>query len=863
MPLDESTTATADARCPDPLDASATQVIEATPARALPANDATLAPYLLLRFATLPYRLLEDLRPPAATSAIIEQLAAEQAMAAEADVLTDGLFLLVSRIAADDKHYRRKVLQLKREAHGGSATALDAATLQRIGADLATIQQDLALVLARWLAAQTRWQAACAAAQDHLQRELAQVLRPRLRAALDAPLFRRALALASPGLIAHAHRETALPRKPQPDNFERSLLGYLVRASAKTSPFSSFMSTTALRLGGAATPPRLRQLSHDCRARLNRGVMTRIHRAAVLALGDDGPPLRANSTLTALGAQRFRALCDRDLVVLGRPWRQQVGSHFQLHGSLSEVLRATAEALPARVWRERFIAAGVEPQRADGLVAQLLGRGLLQWPDFTDAFDPAPEHSLLACLSDSGAARLEGARQGVAAMVAACDGIAGGGPDADRTGEVERIRSLEAAVHTDLNLAKAEPFQNVVLEDCWSSGVGDGIGIGAVPALGDVARFLATQIGVSPHYLRLRERFVARFGEGGRCDQVLDFLMESGTALVQPREYGDQRADDAAPPAPPGAQLAVTMQVQRLADGGADAPQIVVNKVFEGAGWLAARYGFGATPEHECLRDGLRQWMRTMAGNREPVDMIVNGDCNDLQAHPRLTERVLRWPGEPLRAAAHECVELADLRLIHNPDSGLLDLSDRDGHGIYLCYLGATMASPSWGAPYALSILTQPYQLLRPPHQPSAHDQTSEIQFVPRMKAGRAVLRRALWWLRVDYLRRAWFGHEGAARLADVRRECARSGLPERFFARRPAQADAGMVASSVLHGSRKPLWVDIGNPFCLSLLERLGDGVEWLSFTEALPGPEQLWLDIDGDRHVSEWQLELLLRRA
>ena len=842
------------------LDASALQLLDAPSGKEV----YCLAPYTLLRFATLPFSALEALNPRQTSLAVLRQLAAEKAMAREAPALTDALYAQVCRIPADDKHFRRKVLQLKREIHNGEPTKLDPVLLMRVREDLSGQPGELHLALARWVDAQAEFKVSQSSAQSLLDTELAEQLRPNMRAVLSAPLFHHALALAAPGIVAHSHRETSLPTKGAPDNFERSLLGYLTRAAAKTSPFSSFMSTTALQL----RPPSpyeasdelvMHDVKHECRTRLNRGVIARIARGAVPIFDEGGPLLHVNPTFASIGKQRFRAVCNRDLIVLGRPWRQQSRSNFQFQDSLSQVLLGHVDRAPAGVWQERFMATGIDSKRAREVVSQLLDRNVLQSQEFTDAFDPEPEKALLRRLEGLSSPIAAETRANVQAMIEICDSMGGG----DRVNGAERIRQLEETMLTRIGAPKAEALQNVVLEDCWSSASVDNVHVEQMAAAGDLSRFLSTQVGMSPLYLRLRDRFVARFGAAGSCADVLGFLIDDGMDLIGPREYGDTRAEDKVIAAPIGAALPVTVQAQAIAGAQPGSPQLVVNKVFENAAWLAARFSFGNTPEHERLREGIRQWLRTVAGDREPVDVVFNGDCNDLQAHPQLTKRVLSWPGEPLLVDPANSVDLRSLRLLHNPANGLLELIDREDRGIHLCQLGGTLPSPSWGMPFALSILTQPYQLMRPDFQPSTQEHAADIEFVPRMHAGRVVVRRAAWWVRTSYLMRAWFGEGGAKRLASVRRECARTGLPTVFFARRPPQAQSGAISNTALDANRKPLWVDIDNPFCLSVLERLCDGLEWMSFTEMLPGSQQLWLDVDGARHVSELQFELLLRRS
>jgi hypothetical protein len=836
--------------CAPSLDASAMEVAGRRQGRW------TTAPFALLRYATLPCSALQALRPARCHAALDRAEAALEAMATLAPALTDDLFALVSRIAKDARQYRRDVLQLKREIHNRTPTRLDDAVLDRVQADLA---EPGARRLGQWRRAQSDAAREHADAERLFDAELSATLRPGLRGLLAEDAFRRGLALAAPGVLAHAARERRLPDKPAADNFERSLLGYAIRASAKTSPFSSFMATTVVDVS-AGVPATLDVgpgLQLHCRPRLNRGLLARLHAAAAATGGLPGP-LRANPTLTRIGHRRFRAMCDRLVVVLGRPWRQQMLTNFQLHDTLSGALLGSAGAATADAWIERFVAAGIDPARAEALVPQLLARGILTCPAPIDAFDAEPWVALRAAFAGCGSAPLQGAAGALDRMADCC--ARAGVPD-DHGEHAARIRALEADTLARLGAPGPEPLQNVVLEDCWATGVDGAVAAGPCDdAIQDLAGFLSTQIGESVHYRRLRARFLARYGAGGQCTDALGFLCEAGAQLLEPLEFGSNPADEDMPPAAAGAALPVTVQAQVVADADPGSPRLVVNKVFEHMGWLAARFAVGDTREHARLREGLRRWIAQVAGDREPVDLPVGGDCNDLQAHPRLTARVLRLPGEPCMGGG--VIECDQLRIRHDPASGLLIPSDRDGRELHVCYLGGTLPSPTWGVPYALVVLGQPYQLMRPAYQPPALGHRAEVEFVPRMRAGRVVVRRAMWWMRTDYLRRAWFASRGAMRLAAVRGERRVFGLPEVGFVRRPLQ-DAGPVAShAALDARRKPLWVDTGNPFCLDLLERLCDGVEWISFAEALPDPGQQWLRLQGRPHVSELQFELLLRR-
>jgi hypothetical protein len=222
---------------------------------------------------------------------------------------------------------------------------------------------------------------------------------------------------------------------------------------------------------------------------------------------------------------------------------------------------------------------------------------------------------------------------------------------------------------------------------------------------------------------------------------------------------------------------------------------------------------------------------------------------------------VLRWPGEPLTLDRAHVVEASALRIRHQPETGLLEVTDAEGTPLNLMYLGTTFPSPIWGLRYALSILTQPYLIARPDFPPPADQHPDEVRLEPRMMHGALVLRRATWWVPTQYLRRHWFDGTPGQRLLKVRRECDRLQLPPVFFAQRHIPNDRSkLIAANVLEANRKPIWIDTRNPFWLAILERLAEEGEWITFVEPLPGPQDLWLQIDGRAHVCELQIEMLV---
>jgi hypothetical protein len=833
------------------------RAITATLARSAPLR-ARVAPFGLLRMATLPYSRLDALRLPQAEGHIQALFGAEAEMEQLRPALEDALFALVSTLHEDDNATRRAVLNAKRQIHAGGTPP---ATIDVVQAALQGPQHEALLA---WRAAEERRRASLAAARTSFGEELQTVARPALRAPLGERLFHSALALASGGVAATAARERKLPTKFEPDNFERSLFGYLVRAAGKTSPFSTFMASAAVpvALGAPCPRPTVEDRDMQRRVRMNRGMLARLARAAARGAQVEGTlPVQVNGTLASLGENRYRALCERDMIFLGRPWREQRRAQFQLHAAVGPTLLQAPSAAPHAAWRERLIGAGIDASQADGLLDKLFERGILKAPALWDAFDPVPETALLAFLrAQPGAASAERAIL-LEQMDQLCRQLAGD-DSAERALSVAKVGELEKQLMAHLGIGDQEPLRNAVLEDCWTSGVKGELGPELLAPLNDLQGFLATQVEFSPEYLRLVDYFVEEYGAGGSCDDLTAFLLKYGDRLIDPVEYGIKPTANPTRRAMQHACLGVTAQVD-IAFGPGREPLMVVNKVYDRPGWLAARFAFGEESGQEFLRDSLQDWLKTVSGPCEPVDVLVNGDCNDLQAHPRVTRRVLQWHGEALTGNGEGVLRPDDLRIRHDQDSGLLALTDRDGVALSLVYLGSTMPTPSWGTAYALSILTQPFRLMRPAFSPPSEkdEEVEDVVFKPRRQRGQLVLSRDTWWVRADYLNKVWFGAQGVDRSIAVERERLRLNLPQQMFAQAmPDPGKAGQVGADALKGDRKPLWIDTRVPFCLSMLQRMTERNGWIALTEMLPGPQDHWLKVNGEAHVCEIQVELLV---
>jgi hypothetical protein len=495
---------------------------------------------------------------------------------------------------------------------------------------------------------------------------------------------------------------------------------------------------------------------------------------------------------------------------------------------------------------------------------------VLEYAALTDGYDQAPDASVLAYMHESEKAEVRQASVALGRMMELASGFSHQDAGA-RVQQMVELSRLEGEALRTLGSPPKEPLQNVIVEDSYGTRMSVAASLNLSTHIREMERCLSERICMSSEYIRLRNAFVDRFGEGGVCIDISSFLSDTTDHVIEIFGMANRAEGMDAVRAEPGSRLGVTAHIQisapdaQGAQGGSSSePLVVVNRVYEGIGWLSARFACGHLPENAMVRRRLEEWIQHVYSPREPVDFLINADCNDLQAHPRLTKRTFAWPGEPLRLPAGEVVDAAQLVIRHDPLTGLLDLFDQDRRPIALVYLGSVLPTFAWGVPYVVWVLSHPFKIRRPAMSPSLEASAEDVIRQPRLTQGNVVLRRATWWIRSSYLKEHWFSKGGLSQLMGVARHAEKWQIPHTFFSQRMLlPPKSAVVPASVLDSSPKPIWVDRRSPFSLCLMEQMTAQSEWLVVTEALPNPEESVVRLAGQRHVSEIQIEMLIRAA
>lgn len=521
-----------------------------SPAQDTPAagGSATLQGRFMLRVAGLPAGTVLALRTPEAAGWASRAAAEEDRLVALGAALSDPLSAVVG--ATENAVLRRRLLALRRNVFNNrlpgdldAARALAAGIGGSTGADLTA-----------WLDARARWAGLRAQGDAVLAAGLARTRIALRELALDDRL-RRGLLLASPTLEERLDAFAADPA-PVPGKrarkMERSLLSYVYRTACKTSPFSHLTGVAlgAFETVGAAgadgtdgtdgmdradDTPAATRVGNDWtgHCRLNVVVLTRL---AELVAAD--PRRRADLPVTLASGWKLdddrvryvqRAVtAGDDSAQVSFDTAQDRLLFLRRRGTLDGMLallrdhEGTLRHGELTRWLAETTGAGAEA--AGHYLTALLDLGMLQLPSLaTGVHDRDPLRSFqrsLRALGRPWAEKLATRLDGPADVLARY-------PEADVPGR----RTLLTALHTGLialqaDLGAERPLlpQTLIYEDVsagtTTADLAEWTALAAAP-LRSIDRMLPAFDVALPQRLTLKGFFLARFGRGGRCEDLL------------------------------------------------------------------------------------------------------------------------------------------------------------------------------------------------------------------------------------------------------------------------------------------------------------------------------------------------------
>ncbi|MFJ5128269.1 lantibiotic dehydratase [Streptomyces sp. NPDC088555] len=904
------------------------------PATAAPA--AVTRPRFMLRVAGLPVDSVRGLRCPDSRRWADDILYATERVRADGERLGDLLHDLVG--GSEDESLRRTLLALRRDIFNNR--------LPRPG----TADRALALVrgldgpagdaLTAWLAGRRGLEEQRAAGAALLAAETARA-RGHLRALAGEERLRKALLLASPALDAqldgYVRSDAAAPPDKKQRKIERSLLSYLYRTACKTSPFSTFTGVALGTFGegggqdGEGGPDRGLRVrvddTWDGRLRLNVAAVGRLAEAVI------ADPVRRADLPVAPASGWGR---DDDRVRYVRRWITQGDEDtavtfdavkdrlffLRRSGTLERLLglfeeRGTLRYGELADWLARDRDA--DPEECAQYLQALLDIGMVQVPCLrTEVHDTDPLRAFQDSLRGLGrpwADRLAGRLEAPASGI---ERFADADPAERRVLMGELRTALRALQEEELGVDGARVPQTLLYEDVaagrhaeLSAPAWERLAAGP---LGAVERVLPAFDLTLPQRITFKGFFLARYGQGGRCDDLLklvhdfheDFFdqymsftakrtafdadgsyvpEENWLSLPQLKAldtarqtfvermrglWADWEAGRGGRPERGGAEIRVDGALLDEVAAELDTvrgefaplthhvqiadrpgdPLVVLNRSYGGVSFPFSRFTH--------LFDGLDERLLAATADLLPDDAVlaeVTGGpvTSNLNLHGRLTEYEIVCPGERGTLPEEYRIHLDDLHLVHDRDADRLVLrSTRLGREVVPVYLGYLV-------PLALPELPRTLLLLSPTSMSPLNvwggvPEGAPVDGVtsrPRVRHGSVVLSRRSWSAPAAGLPlRPPAGADDAWFLGWQAFRRAH-GLPDRVFA---TVADSGARGAT----GAKPCYVDFDSPLSLAAFEALiKTAGARVVFREMLPDEDGLHTVSGRGRHVAELAVE------
>lgn len=487
----------------------------------------------MLRVAALPFDGLDRLRCPESAQWARRMLREERRLRDAGAALSDPIGALVPGVG--DKRDRRRLLELRREVFGNRLPA-DLSAARDLAAMLGGHTGD---ALAGWLAERERWEELHHVWADRFAEEL-EASRDALRALGSDDRVRLGLLLASPtldGQLGSYLRGDSLTKRGR--KAERSLLSYLYRTAAKTSPFSTFTGVALGRFETGPEPVTRFSGTWSSHPRLNVVALARLAEA-VTANGE----LRGDLPVTVASGwdadqdrvryvRRSRDTGGDDAPVSFDAARDQL-YYLRRSGALQELLAHLRDRPETRyaelvdLLAARYDATG--PQ-ADRYVSALIQLGILQVSGLdVDVHHPDPLRAFQLALRGLGRPWAEQAAELLEAPVARIDRYAVADL-AERRALLAGLRSDLAEVLTALGAPAPSLPQTLLYEDVRARDASVSCDVAvwdrvAADPLDRLAQILPAFDVALPQQLTLKGYFLARHGVAGRCEDLLKLIHE-------------------------------------------------------------------------------------------------------------------------------------------------------------------------------------------------------------------------------------------------------------------------------------------------------------------------------------------------
>ncbi|WP_244924966.1 lantibiotic dehydratase [Actinomyces bowdenii] len=793
----------------------------------------------LVRLGGLPVRAVPEPQP-GLIAALDHLRRLEEDLERTGQQMLDPLYEAIPTLATSQ---RRAVLRAKRRVYQGRRTAVSA----QVRAEL---PPGIAALLRGWDDLVHERQEARALLEAQVEADLAHA-RALLARGLEEPGYLSSLAVAAPALVAVLSARG--PRLDDP-RMLRSLYTLATRTALKTSPFSGLttvaeagrpargrsLCTTAVHLAHGILAATARQVDPAGLLRLESVPVTR----APLPRGAEGPEGpgvqgRRGRREAPPGAGRAQdlplaAVAEYDYADGMHFRREEIQPARWLLACHAALTAGRPDPAPVGVAEAMRLLGGRDPGlRLSRLLASGAVRPRIPWQRGQEPFT-----ALAGTLSQAQRRAWGQDLEWLAGLGRAVQDA----PGPRRAELLTRAGRLAQRIFPDGELGTRPSgllYEDRESEVAWDEPADDERFAQDAQTLAGLADPWVTR---SHIYDLMVERFTARYGSGGVCRDPLAFLMalahapDGDAGMLRASTWDYTAGPDPERAAMPGGlsacprHLGAYLQPVTTASAPPTRELTVVNALTSGNGALQARF-------HRLLgqdyRQRLAQRIREHWGLERVLELQAATECHTGQAVSCGVLPPVGLPGEP---PSPQAVDLARLRLVHDPGTSTLFLADGQGP-VGLAYLGLIPQHRLGGYLAWLALLGDPWARLAPfsDHWLSrSRERTGPLPDAvlhePRAVHGRLVTRRESWTLPAAMVT-SLLERDPAAGLVRV------GGLREQWGLPQEVYVHQHLPSRGATFDEHKPRYVDLCSPVSLLALRGWIDPrAEHLSLVEALP---------------------------
>lgn len=767
-------------------------------------NDAPrtteLLPLIALRTACLPVHFTRRLRDPALQGLVRQLRETTETRDRLSAEIADGLHETIGAHWNAPAH-RNALISIRRAVHN---QRLGAAVRKQVTDARPLLSPQLLDRVHAWMTAIERHRALCADVDWTTRVET--VAREVFDDAAKTDLFARALAHhASQFWSTFGRVRGARPLRKASDR--RTAISYLNRAAAKTSPLGTFTIWSIARASDAVDAPNpLRTLDNRIACAITQ-------------------PLRL-LLRTALYEQAFK-LDDTEFQIAGicadDIARFSSGKLQPVNGGFWRVVDQNPQIAPDRSKDIKSL----NGTFTIGRLADLCNRA------------GATPRAAIAYLVQTEAVQNEATERKLAEQLASFETVIEAVPAFPdmllRLSDLRReyLGERFAAAATNLKEVECGAFQSV---------------IGVYPATwiepSEIEAALAGTLRVNPTYAALVDAFVEEFGADGSCTDIIGFLQRAAyhfRRLRPPAADRPRRAIELG-------RVGISVMAQFESGSGRT---VFLNRTYPYPLWQSLRALPPAGDGSDMAVGAYCDWLRRIAGDAEPCEIAIGAQYNSLQHRPRKIVPRLAWGHDP----GADGPSISDLVLELDPATWNFRLRNARGQAIALFYLGGLIPSATWGWEYLLTILSNPAWIRQPPTRIDQID--GDLSHRSARQVGRVVAERACWQVRSACIA-ALLSAPCPSNLLTLIAFWERHGLPHCFFIK--AANHWQVPGGAPLGTDRKPQYAEIDNPLYLDLIAHIAGIAECVHITACQPALVGELQRVDGNHHVSEAVIELML---